>query len=82
MLVSAYLRAGEIEAGLAPVSEVLAHIERTGDREAESLLWLQRGQLILGLQNATTLPRRLPPDNTMTYASPPAPAPETSMVER
>jgi class 3 adenylate cyclase/predicted ATPase len=46
-LVSACLRAGEIETGLAVVTELFAHVERTGDRESESALWRLRGQLLL-----------------------------------
>ena len=46
-LVSACLRAGEVETGLAVVGELLAHVERTGDRVDESILWLRRGQLFL-----------------------------------
>jgi predicted ATPase len=46
-LVSAYLRAGEIEAGLAIVTELLEHIEHTNDRDSESHLWRFRGQLFL-----------------------------------
>jgi tetratricopeptide (TPR) repeat protein len=46
-LISACLRAGEVEAGLAVVTELLAYVERTGDRDVEALLWLGRGQLLL-----------------------------------
>jgi class 3 adenylate cyclase/predicted ATPase len=46
-LVSASLRAGEVETGLAVVAELLAYLERTGDRDVEALLWLGRGQLLL-----------------------------------
>jgi class 3 adenylate cyclase/tetratricopeptide (TPR) repeat protein len=46
-LVSACLRAGEIEAGLAIVTELLEHVEHTNDRESESHLWRFRGQLFL-----------------------------------
>ena len=46
-LVSAYLRAGEVETGLAVVGELLAYVERTGDRVDESMLWLRQGQLFL-----------------------------------
>jgi predicted ATPase len=46
-LVLAYLRAGGIETGLAVVSELLAWIERTGERLSEAALWLRRGQLLL-----------------------------------
>jgi predicted ATPase len=33
--------------GLAVVGESLAHIERTGDRDNEALVWLGGGQLLL-----------------------------------
>jgi class 3 adenylate cyclase len=46
-LVSAYLRAGDAERGLAVVAGLIAHVERTGDRQDEPLLWLLRGQLLL-----------------------------------
>jgi predicted ATPase len=46
-LVSACLRAGEIEAGLAIVTELLEHVEHTNDRDSESHLWRFRGQLFL-----------------------------------
>jgi class 3 adenylate cyclase/tetratricopeptide (TPR) repeat protein len=47
LLVSACLRAGEVETGLAVVAEMLTYVERTGDRDKEALLWLGRGQLLL-----------------------------------
>jgi class 3 adenylate cyclase/predicted ATPase len=46
-LVWAYLRAGELEKGLALVTELLALVERTGNRVGEPGLWLRRGQLLL-----------------------------------
>jgi predicted ATPase len=46
-LVGAYLRAGEVEAGVALAAELLAHSEQTGDRQAEISLWQLRGQLLL-----------------------------------
>jgi predicted ATPase len=51
-LVSACLRAGEVETGLAVVTELFAHVERTGDRVGEPYLWLRRGQLLLATVNA------------------------------
>jgi tetratricopeptide (TPR) repeat protein len=51
-LVLAYLRAGEVEAGLALVTELLAWVERTGNRHGEPGLWLRRGQLLLAAANA------------------------------
>src|SRR5262249_50337876 len=51
-LVWAYLRAGQVEAGLALVAEMLAWVERTGNRNAEPGLWLRRGQLLLAAANA------------------------------
>jgi hypothetical protein len=51
-LVSAYLRAGEVQTGLAVVGDLLAHVEHTGDgRLEEPLLWLSRGELLLATGN-------------------------------
>jgi tetratricopeptide (TPR) repeat protein len=50
-LVSACLRAGEVETGRAVVAELFAHVERTGDRVGEPYLWLRRGQLLLAAVN-------------------------------
>jgi class 3 adenylate cyclase/tetratricopeptide (TPR) repeat protein len=46
-LVGAYLRSGDFAAGLALVTELLAWVERTGNRQTEPRLWLLRGQLLL-----------------------------------
>ena len=46
-LVSACLRAGEFEAGLALVDELFELVERTNERETDSHLWRFRGQLLL-----------------------------------
>jgi predicted ATPase len=51
LLVGAYLRARDFEAGLALVTELLAWVERTGNRRSEPDLWLRRGQLLLGAGN-------------------------------
>jgi tetratricopeptide (TPR) repeat protein len=50
-LVDAYLRAGEVEQGLAHATELLAQCERTGDRWGEPSLWDLRGQLLLAGAN-------------------------------
>jgi len=50
-LVGAYLRTGDFEAGLALVTELLAWVERTGNRQPEPGLWLRRGQLLLANGN-------------------------------
>jgi predicted ATPase len=50
-LVCAYLRAGKFETGLGLVTELLAWVERTGNRQSEAGLWLRRGQLLLADAN-------------------------------
>ena len=50
-LVGAYLRAGKVETGLALVAELLANIERTGERQGEAPLRCVRGQLLLAGPN-------------------------------
>jgi predicted ATPase len=42
----------EFEKGLALVAELLAWVERTGNRIGEPGLWLRRGQLLLSAANA------------------------------
>jgi predicted ATPase len=46
-LIGACLRAGQIEEGLAVVTDVLREIETTDERNVESVLWRLQGELLL-----------------------------------
>jgi len=58
-LVGAYFRAGDVETGLALVTELLANIERTGERQREATLRCVRGQLLLARNATRTRLKRL-----------------------
>ena len=67
-LVGAYLRLGDFEAGLALVTELLAWVERTDDRQPEPGLWLRRGQLLLANGNGDAKEAELSMQKALTVS--------------
>ncbi len=86
MLAEAYGKVGQVEEGLALLTEALATINRTGERYYEAELYRLKGALTLQSQ---TSPRRVPGksqtsqdlSSEVTNPQPPIPNPQTEAEE-